>query len=131
MDKSILKHSSWWIASGKGSDIIRQTLLSMYRYWEHESYLLHYYLIHIIFSKIIEYNKQNLNIFRNMVYMNNSNPHLLQRLLAAPFDLNKWSEIKNISGVHKLTYKQNFHIDNSYTFYDALLEDRLSATETL
>jgi predicted nucleic acid-binding protein len=110
---------------GKENNIIRHALNSIYQYWKHENRLLNYYIFHIIFSRVIEFSEQNKNALRDAIYIHRSNSIRFLDLLAEPFDLAKWNNVKNVSSVHKLTYKRNFSRDNSYTFYDALLEEKL------
>lgn len=123
MNASILEISSWWIAAHKGNAIIYQVLECLYQYWKRENRLRHYFLLHIIFTRIIYKNSENMKQFSEMKYKNTNESHILQSLLWHPYDDEKYNFVKMNCFVHKLTYKEYCLRGNTYMFFDALIND--------
>lgn len=125
MDKSILKMSSWFIYSNKASGIIRDLRNLLFAYWKEEFHIRHYYLFHIMFSKVIDGNSFNRAAFNGMPYFCNSNPHALYGKLSQEFSIEQWDIVKAASPIHKLSYKRKYLQGDIYSFYMALIENKL------
>lgn len=124
-DKSVLKMSSWWLCAEKGSKLMYDIRRVLYGYWVEEKELLHYFLFHIIFSKLVDSSSFYRNLYFNIPYFNNSNPHVLCGKLPLEYNEEEWAVLKDISKVHKLTYKRKFLKGDIYNYYSALLDGRL------
>ena len=57
-----------------------------------------------------------------MVYEPNINPHLLQFELLKEYDENRFSRLKQLSSIHKLTYELPFDFSNGNSFYDIIFK---------
>lgn len=125
MDQSVLKISSWWIYAKKNSGLFRDLRNLLYNYWEKEQNLMHYYLFHIMYSRVVDSNSFYQNMLKNVPYFNNSTPHILASKMAMPFDRQEWSIIKTQSKIHKLTYKNKILRGDIYNYYTALLQGNL------
>lgn len=125
MDDPVLKMSSWWLASDKNNRLMHATRKVWYRFWEQENSVRNYYLIHIIMSKIIDEDTACNIIFRNIPSFNNENPHVLFGKLGMEFDEEEWEIIKDISTVHKLSYKRRYLQGDIYNYYMALMDGKL------
>lgn len=125
MDQSTLSISSWWIYAKKGNEIIKELRKMIYNYWEVEKKLRNYFLFHIMFKKIVQSNSFNKSSFDSILYVNNSNPHILSRKMELAFDEEEWEIIRTQSPVHKLTYKHNVLQGDIYNYYMALMDNRL------
>lgn len=125
MDYSTLMISSWWLCAQKGQSIICEIRSLLYRYWKYENDLKEYFLFHIIFSKVVNGNVFNRDVFNQIPYFNNSMPHVLYLNMAAEFDQVQWNIIKQNSPVHKLSYKNKYLQGDIYNFYMALMEGKL------
>lgn len=125
LDNSVLQMSSWWITAAKGQKIISDVRDVLFSYWKRENRLRDYFLLHIIFSKIINEDSFNLATFRNIPYVCNSVAHILSRKMEFEFDEEEWERIKSMSVIHKLSNKRNYLKGDIFNFYTALLEDKL------
>lgn len=125
MDKSVLKMSSWWIYTKRDVGVIRDLRNLLFCYWKKEAYIRHYYLFHIMFSKVVDSNSFNQVTFRNIPYFSNSNPHVLYGKMAYEYNIDQWNILKDTSPVHKLSYKRKFMQGDIYNFYTALIENKL------
>lgn len=125
MDESLLKGSSWWIYCSKNEKIIKEVRNVLYAYWEKENRLKNYFLFHIILSKIIDMDVQNMVTYNSMIYFNNSTPHVLYGMLELYFNFDYWQVLNSMSPIHKLSYKRNFMQGDIYNYYSALLEGKL------
>lgn len=125
MDYCTLMISSWWLCAQKGENIIREIRSLLYCYWEHEQDIKNYFLYHIIFSKVVNQNDLNREVFNRIPYFNNSMPHVLYWNLSTEFNETQWDIIKHNSPVHKLSYRDKYLQGDVYNFYMALLEGKL------
>lgn len=105
LSQSPLILSSWFLVSNAHNQIIRQTKYLFEQYWEHENHLCNYYLFHLLFSIVVDYNESNRELFRKMPYVNNIDVHVLQSNLFEPFQQEKFNLMCKNSFAHKLTYK--------------------------
>lgn len=122
----VLKMSSWWIFANQGNRLVQLTRQTIYEYWKYETDIHDYFLLHIIMSKIIDEDEQSKAAFQTMTYFNSGNAHILQRKLGIEFDAHEWENIKAISPVHKLSYKNRYIRGDLYNYYSALLEGKLA-----
>ena len=125
LDESVLQISSWWIYALKKEKIITDVKNMLLAYWKEEKCLRHYFLLHIIFSKVINIDSFNRSTFRGITYACNSVPHILSRKMEFEFDQKEWDIIKSMTAVHKLSYKRNYLQGDIYSFYIALLDNKL------
>ena len=125
MDEPVLKMSSWWLAGDRNNRILHAARKTLYRYWEQETDARNYFLFHIIMSKIIDEDSASGVIFREIPYFNNGNAHVLQGKLEMAYDEDEWEVIKDISKIHKLSYKRRYVQGDIYSYYIALLEGKL------
>lgn len=125
LGKSVLKGSSWWITAKKGNRIIELTRNYLQAYWESETTLINYYLLHIIMAKVIDEDSACMAEFRGMPYLCNSDPHILYSYFDKEYDPFKWEIINSISKIHKLSYKRNYLVGDIDNFYCAFLDGRI------
>lgn len=125
MDNVVLKMSNWWLAAEKSNRLVHATRKVLYSFWKHEDSVRNYYVFHAIMSKLIDQDSLCKNIFYNVPYFNNGNPHVLYSKMPMEFDEEEWRIIKDISVIHKLSYKQRYLQGDIYNYYQALLDDKL------
>lgn len=122
-----IKTSSWFIASDPNNFLLIQVRDILYEYWKNENKLRHYFLFHLLFSIVIDYNEKNRHLWNNIPYYNNINPHILQHELFNQFDKERYDVICKFAPVHKLTYKippsHTKYIEGTY--YEKLLNGEL------
>lgn len=97
--------SSWLLVGKKNNRVCLLLKKFIEEYWMNNDYLINYYLFHYALTYFVLNDNKCRKIYNNMVTLNNRNPHILQKVLFESFNVNIFSEIKNISSVHKLTYK--------------------------
>lgn len=100
-----IKASNWFIKAEPHNEIISNTRKLLLSYWEHEKKLKHYFLFHLFFSIAIESSPHRRDLWESVPYFNNVTPHTLQFELFRPFNKERWEQIREMSPVHKLTYK--------------------------
>ena len=112
--------SSWFMTSYTNHPILLLTQSMLYDYWKRNNKMIDYFLLHDFFQLAIEnYPKE----WEKVVPFSNSTPHILLLRLFDEYNKEVWSEVKNICGFHKLTYK--FDEEKTMikdTYYDVLFK---------
>lgn len=116
--------ANWWIASPPANDILIEELAYLYCYWRHHDVAMHYYIYHIFFRKIIDEKPAYKNRIDAIPTRITDSTHMLHDSFPKPFDVTRWSIIKDISPVFKcsLKMKENYSHD---TFYSRLCNNQL------
>ena len=125
MDHVVLKMSNWWICAEKSDRLIHATRNAIQSFWKHENSVYHYYLMHLLMSKLIDEDFACRSLFYDMPYFYNGHPHILHGKMEKEFDQEEWDIIKDCSVVHKLSYKQKYLRGDIYNYYQALRDGRL------
>lgn len=125
LGESVLKNSSWWICAEKNNELIGHTRDYLRMYWDNETELKNYYLLHIIMSRVVDEYSSCQADYRNMPYLCNANPHVLYSRFANEYSPIEWNIIKCNSLIHKLSYKKHFLLGDIDNFYTAFMEGRL------
>ncbi|GGD01206.1 capsular polysaccharide synthesis protein [Enterococcus wangshanyuanii] len=119
-DGSKVTMSSWFMTVKKKSFIIAKTRELLFTYWEKKNYLVDYYLFHIFFTIACEVYPEE---YENVSKYCNSIPHILLLELFSSYDSKRFSEIKGMSSIHKLSYKfSSTDILKQDTFYQELFK---------
>jgi hypothetical protein len=116
------KASNWFIAAQPHNPIVCQTRDMLYRYWENENFLKHYFIFHLCFSIVVDADNENRLMWEDVPVFPNANPHLLQFELFDKYSKERFEQIKHLSFIHKLSFKfsqENF--EKQGTFYDELI----------
>ena len=98
--------SNWFITAEKESPVLKTTRDLIYEYWRKENYLYDYFIFHLLFK--YAYQKYIFDYYQ-MPYFSNIPVHFLQKYLLNKFNYTLYSNILNISSIHKLT--KRFSID--------------------
>lgn len=110
--KLAISASSWLIHSNGESNILMLTKELLFMYWKKYNVLYDYSLFHILFTLATEVYQEEWN---NVVTYSNIPTHILQFELNNKYNSKRWSEIKSMSSVHKLTYRiKSIHKDDFY-----------------
>lgn len=105
LSQSPILMSSWFLVADANNRIIQMTKYLFEQYWQRENHLCNYYLFHLLFSLVAEYDQENRQCWQNMPYVSNVYPHVLMSELFDSYDENKFQEACRNSFVHKLSYK--------------------------
>ena len=114
--------SSWFITSEKENPILVDTLELLYKYWKEHNFLIHYFLMHFLFTlAITKYPEQwnQVNRFSNLP------PHILQFEILNEYNENRFRQIEKMSSFHKLNQKMNFKEANEKSNYKYILKKYL------
>ena len=76
----------------------------LYNYWEHHDSMPYYFMFYLFMEIAIE---QNYNEWKKVVAFPRANMHILLERLYDSYDKQVFDHIKELSPIHKLTYKKN------------------------
>lgn len=113
--------SSWFMTANANSDILNLTKKLLYAYWEKNSAMVTYFLLHDFIELAIEVYPEEWNRVNKV---SNGNPHVLQYQLGEPFCREAYDTICRNSCFHKLTYKNHFRNEKGDRYIDHLLHNR-------
>ena len=111
--------SSWLISAKSNNKLLMATRYLCYKYWEKNTQMVDYFLLHDFFSIVLEYYPDE---WKRIVPMDNSTPHILLLRLFDEYSEEMWISIKKQTPFHKLSYKFSdgqIGIDNTY--YDVII----------
>ncbi len=109
---------SWFIQAKRKSSILEATRRMLYAYWEKETELKNYFLVHLLMTlacRMYPEEYQKIRLFSN------EPAHVLQHDMFLPFNEKRWEQILKMSDVHKLTYKYEDR-DISGTFLEYVMK---------
>lgn len=90
---------------------------SMVTYLKKKEKPADYYIFHD-FVSVMAVSKEYSKYWKEIPYVNNVNPHMLQYLGNLPYDNSMFNYIKSTSPVQKLTYKLDYNNLKRNTYYD-------------
>ncbi len=123
MTDPVLKLSSWWIYTKKGSRILYAVWKILLDYWKVNDNLADYFLFHIVFSKVVTQDRICSEIFRNVPYYSSGNAHVLYSEFDRLYNPERWDIIKFISPIQKLSYKRKYLQGDIYSNYCHILSN--------
>lgn len=112
-----VKWLSSFIVSQKENRLINVLKDLLLNYWDYETDLKYYFLMHLIFSEITKKSQ-----FKNYHSESDTIPHLLQINLKNQFDIDLWKEITQKTSIHKLTYKIDLDECSENSFLSFILK---------
>lgn len=121
-DELVRLFNSWFLAAQKGSFFMEAILKLIYAYWKKENHLREYFLWHL-FATIVGYKYPQAveKIYR----FSDANAEILRDVYFRPFDKEYWERLKEITPIHKLTYKLDEIPENvEGTFYDYVVNKK-------
>ena len=123
LSRSPIAMSSWFLSSMPHHRILQQTKFLFEQYWERENHLCNYYLFHLFFSLVADYDDTNRIAFQQMPYYNNVDVHVLSHKLTSPYSESEFARICNNAFAHKLTYKfqDKKILKKDNTFYNFII----------
>lgn len=102
------------IIAQKGNHVIHTCLDLMLNFWKRVGHVPHYFFFQIMYHQLM-----NSGLLACPV-MDDTLPHLLQKNLTKPFDLELYQKILASSSIHKMYY---INTVSSGSFYEYLLEE--------
>lgn len=120
-DDITIKYNSWLIYSKPNNPVLKATLDVLTDYYLHEKKIREYFLWHIIVTEIINMFNKDIEHF-----ISDYDCDILCGLLNKRFNEQLFDEIKSITSIHKLSYK-NIESNNEDSFYHYLFcEDNIN-----
>lgn len=105
--------SNWLISSESNNEICLLTQKLLFEYWKKYNYAIDYFIFHFFFAMASE---KYSEIWKKIPTFNNINPHILQFELNNEYSKNRWEQIINSSGFHKLNHHNEYNKnDNMYS----------------
>lgn len=102
-DMEMINMGNWLIYSKKTNNkLLVETRVLLYKYWQKYNFTKNYFIFHMFFRMATDYYTEEWN---SVPYINQIDQHLLMQELEKDIDYARVEEIRNISSVHKLTYK--------------------------
>lgn len=113
--------SNWLLHSKPHNKVIKETQNMAFAYWRNEEYVIDYLFTYMILGISYEKNKNECGDFP---YANSDYCHQYLNVLDEVYSEEKLNHIKELSSVHKLTYKLKKNIyEKKNTFYARLMEE--------
>lgn len=121
-DGHSLTISSWLITACTNNKVLLLTRELLYEYWKKEKFMKDYFLLHMFMSIVLErYPEEYNKVFK----MCNSIPHILLLQIYEPYDCKKYEQIKQMTPLHKLSYKGNkTDMEKKDTFFDVIINKK-------
>ena len=110
--------SSWLISAKTNNKILSAVRNLCYAYWEKNTVMCDYFLMHDFFSIVLDKYMEDWN---KVIPRDNATPHILLLRMFEKYNENVWNAIVNQTPFHKLTYKfseDDMKKDNTY--YEAI-----------
>ncbi len=113
--------SNWLLHCKAGNVAMQKTRNMSFAYWNKEKHVIEYLFTYIILQIIIENNKEKIGWFP---YANSDYCHQYLDNLAEPYSEQLLYHIKELSTIHKLTYKlkESVYVTPN-TFYEHLIHE--------
>ena len=125
----VVRNASNWIIKADAHNAI---IVAMYRmlieYWKNERYVRDYFLFHICLRYIVDSDEYFRSQWDSIPYHDDSNCNYLRICMNEQYVDDKWRQIKDMTGIHKLNWKEPYttYIDGEKeTFYYSLLNGKL------
>ena len=119
--------SSWLIAANRESNILRCLKYLLDVYWQEYNYPIDYFLIHILFALSVE---RFSDEWRAVPTFTNDVPHILSSEIAEPYTKKRYSQIRGMSNIHKLSRRGQESDMPAGSFYDVLIRNGMAYSDT-
>lgn len=114
--------SNWLLHCKPGNVVMRETRNMAFAYWKEERYVIEYLFTYILLMIALE---KHPEIKDNMPYANSDYCHLMLNNMAERYNDIKYKHIKQLTSVHKLSYKLQEHVyKDEYNFYHRIVEKK-------
>ena len=104
-DLDNLNIANYFILSKPQNKLLKDTLNSIHHYWENNNFLINYFTYLHIFTLTTNSTPENKELFKQIPFSSFYNIQHLQKILLNKYNPQTWQNIKEISPIHKLSYK--------------------------
>lgn len=113
-NKEMINMGSWLIYSKPNNILLLETQNLLFKYWENNNHLKHYFLLHMFFRMVTDKYPEE---WEKVPYYNQLDQHVFQQEFLKKYNDKRFKQIKEISPIHKLTNKtENFNLENESYF---------------
>lgn len=115
--------ATWLISACSNNNILRATRDAYLEYWKNENELIEYFVITFCIRMAVEKYPEE---WQAMMTVPAKTEGILFKYLFEPYNEQIWKNIKELTPIHKLSFKEgadNYKIEN--TFYKALIDGKL------
>lgn len=114
--------SNWLLHCSKNNIVIQETRNMTFAYWKRERYVMDYLFTYILLTFSLN---RHPDIKQNMFYANSDYSYLLFNEFGNSFDQSKYDHMKELSHVHKLSYKlrDSVYRDKDNFYHKILTEE--------
>lgn len=106
--------SNWFIAAERDNRALKIVRALLYQYWRDYDCVVEYYIFHLFINQLAH---KLPEILQTMPRGNAWSAIRLGDRLAEPFDAQQWDELTQRSCFHKLNYRKETDVKNSYCSY--------------
>lgn len=117
-----MNFDSWFIVAHKGNFLLEETLNLLLDYWKENNVLREYFLMHLFFKMVTE---KNPDQWENMSKITTVLPHSLQHYMYEKFNQQSWDTLKQLTNIHKLTYKYDSKKVAEDSYLDYLIRGKI------
>lgn len=118
IDNPVL-YPAWFLHAESGSKIMKEIRNVAFAYWQANDHVVEYLLPNLIITEVV---KSNPEIVKEIPYMNSDYSEYLVKRLGDAYSPEKWEWIKELTSIHKLTYKLEKGIGKEGTFYRYIVD---------
>lgn len=111
--------ASWFIVAQPENPILMVLEALFNEYWRREDKMMNYYLFHIFMTMIVECFPEEWN---QVEKIQRDSAQIMVQELSQKFDQVRFEQLKRISDVHKLSYKENYMEGGENSFWAKLCE---------
>ncbi len=109
--------STWFISAQKNHPLLMAVRDCLIKYWQDNDELITYFIFHMFFAMVME---RYPKMFSQIPRISNIPPHMMQFELQDRYSSKRFSELIEMSPIHKLTYKLDkkvfSDVNNLYNF---------------
>lgn len=116
--------SNWYISSKPQNEFIVALRNALCGYWYLENELKDYFFFHIMLAKLLDSNQSYRNQWEDMPFLSSQDAHYLNANLSKPFQEERWQDIKEVTFMHKLSYKAR--VGNFDSFLHKIMRNEIS-----
>lgn len=110
----------WFIHAKRHNKTIAEIRNVLFAYWQKENHIREYLFSNIVITQVMEASPQ---FEEDMPYLNSDYSEYMVKRLGDRYSEDVFSWIKELTGIHKLTYKLDSSINKEGTVYHHIVEE--------
>lgn len=123
MNSPVFTTSTWFLASRKNNIVVSLWLDILLEYWKYENKLIDYFIMDYAFDLLLLHNSDCRKIFDAIPTYSTNFAGILYKALYEEYDAELYNNIKTLSPLHKLTYKNIPQVMPINSFYNIICKN--------